>query len=718
MQMGCAGCASMVEQVLRRQVGVVSADVNFAAARVTIVYDTAKTSPKVLQTAIRSAGYDLAVDGIDEKRQGAEYRQLKREVISAVILSALLMVFSMTPLMHHAFSEYAMWALATAVFMVSGRRFFTGAYRQAQHRRMNMDTLVAISTAAAYLSSVVTILFPAMRQSLAAGVYFETGAVIITFILIGRFLETRAKQRTASSLRLLAGLQPDTATVWLSGGKTQGVKISDIRKGDTLLVGAGEKIAVDGIVTEGFSSVDESMITGESLPVDKRIDDYVFAGTINRQGALHYKAEKIGADTFLSGIIRLVEEAQNSKAPVQRLADRIAGIFVPFVVTIAIIAGAVWLFLGEGEQALRAFVSVLIIACPCALGLATPTALTVGIGRGAEKGILIKDSSALERLCKADTIIFDKTGTLTEGIPVVSGEEWFVPATPELRDVLFTMEQVSGHPVGQAIAKIIRGSLLSPSPDVEVQPGTGVTAVYKGVCYRTGSPALFSSDVLETAGGWLAEKNDNTLVFFGTEERLFAVFSLWDEPKIKAMEAIADLRKAGMEVVMATGDREAVAHRIAEATGINCFYADLLPGDKQALVEKYRRQGRIVAMVGDGINDSAALAAADVSIAMGHGSDIAIHTAGVTIVGGEPTKIAVARRLSAVTLKTIRRNLFFAFVYNILALPIAAGVFYPLVLDPMLGALAMALSSVCVVGNSLIAIAIPQKAKTGHNHFN
>jgi Cu2+-exporting ATPase len=704
LQMGCAGCASSVEKILRKASGVLSAEVNFASGKATIVYDGAKTSPKALQGAVRAGGYDLVMEGAGEQQQAEEYGRLKKEAIWAGALSSLLMVLSMTPLMHYKFSEYAMWGLSTIVLLTGGRRFFAGAYRQARHGRMNMDTLVSISTSAAYLSSVGTILFPDMRERLAPGVYFETCGVIITFILLGRLLEMRAKERTSSSLRLLAELQPDMATEVLPEGKTRRVHTSAIAKGTLLAAGAGEKIAVDGTVTEGFSSVDESMITGESLPVDKRAGDRVFAGTINYQGILHYKAEKVGSETFLSSIINLVEEAQNSKAPIQGLADRVSGRFVPLVVATAILAGVVWLSMGNGEQALRSFVSVLIVACPCALGLATPTALTVGIGRGAENGILIKDSSTLERLCKTDILIFDKTGTLTEGVPSVKEEKWFVPETEELRNILFTMEQMSGHPTGKVVAEKTGGKLLSPLPDIEVQAGAGVRMEYKGVLYHAGSPSLFSPCALATAGDLFEKREDNTLVLFGTKEGLLAAFSVRDEAKMKSRDAVRALRRLGMEVVMATGDREEVAQRIAKATGVSHYYAGLSPNGKRELVESYRRAGRVVAMAGDGINDSAALASADVSIAMGAGSDIAIRTAGMTIVGGDPSKIVEARRLSASTVKTIKRNLFFAFVYNILALPIAAGVFYPLVLDPMLGALAMSLSSVCVTGNSLTGI--------------
>ncbi|MDR2791707.1 MAG: heavy metal translocating P-type ATPase [Tannerellaceae bacterium] len=703
MHMGCAGCASAVEKALRCQHGVRSAEVNFAAATVTIVYDGAQTSPEVLQAAVRAAGYDMGTGTADaEREEEAGYRRLRREAVLAVTLSAALMLLSMTPLMHHKESEYVMWVLATAVLAVSGRRFFVGAYRQAKHRRMNMDTLVALSTGTAYLSSVVAVFIPAVRQHLTQGVYFETAAVIVTFILIGRLLEARAKRHTSSSLRLLAGRQPDTATVVLATGELKRVKRGDVHYGDILFVAAGEQIAVDGTVVEGRSAVDESMITGEPIPADKQAGDTVFAGTINGYGALRFCAEKVGADTLLASIIRLVEEAQNSKAPVQRLADRIAGIFVPVVVTIALVAAGIWLACGEDEQALRAFVSVLIIACPCALGLATPTAMMVGVGRGAENGILIKDSGALEKLSKVDTVILDKTGTLTVGSPTVTALKWFVTPTDERRNILFTMEKSSAHPLAEAVAEASQGNMLPHPPAVETLPGIGLKAHCGDVDYLAGSPALFPTASLDPATEWMAEQGEATFVFFGTTEQPYAAFALSDELKPTAAEAVATLRSAGILPVMATGDHEQAALRIAAAAGIPHCHAGLLPADKQRLVTDYTREGRRVAMVGDGINDSAALATAEVSIAMGHGSDIAIHTASLTIVSGDLRKIAVARRLSTATLATIRRNLLFAFLYNLLALPLAAGLFSPFLLNPMWAALAMSLSSLSVVANSLL----------------
>jgi Cu2+-exporting ATPase len=687
---------------LRRQEGVISAEVNFAAAKVTIVYDGARISLEALQASVRAAGYDLGVAAQDVPQQeNAAYHRLLHQVILATVLSAVLMVFSMTPLMHYRWADYVMWVLATIVLIGSGRGFFVGAYRQARHHRMNMDTLVTLSMAAAYLSSVVAVFVPTVRQRLTQGVYFETVAVIVTFILIGRLLEARARRRTSMSLRMLAGLQPDTATIILATGEMKRIKRTDVRRGDILLAAAGEQIVVDGTVVDGLSAVDQSMITGEPIPVDKQAGDPLFAGTINGHGTLRFRAEKVGPDTLLAGIIRLVEEAQNSKAPVQRLADRIAAVFVPVVMAIAFVAAGTWLACGEGEQALRAFVSVLIIACPCALGLATPTAMMVGVGRGAENGILIKDSAALERLSRVDTVILDKTGTLTNGVPTVIAQQWFVAPTEELCALLFTMEKSSAHPLAEAVAATLESIVLPQPPAIEVLPGIGVKTHYKGVYYLVGSPVLFPVATLAPAAAWLAEHDEATLVFFGTSERLHAVFALADELKPSAAEAVETLLKAGNQVIMATGDNERAARRIATAAGISHHYAELLPADKQRLVMNYRRQGHVVAMVGDGINDSAALAAADVSIAMGHGSGIAIHTASLTIVSGDLRKIVTACRLSAVTLHVIRRNLLFAFLYNVLALPLAAGLFFPLLLNPMWAALAMSLSSLSVVTSSL-----------------
>ncbi|OAV65343.1 Cation-transporting ATPase PacS [Bacteroidales bacterium Barb4] len=713
LQMSCMGCAAAVQRTLRQQPGVASAEVNFAGRNVSVDYNPSVTNPAKLQTAVRSAGYDLIIEADDdtgeageklEEEERRQYVRLKRRAIVAAVLSALLMVTAMTPsLMHQAWAGYVMWLLSTPVVFFCGSRFFTGAYKQARHRAMNMDTLVALSTGTAYLFSVFSLLHTQFwtRHGLHSDVYFEASAVIIAFILLGKLLEERAKRRTSSVIKKLIGLQPQTATLITSGGLPQEVPIKNIRLDDLILVKSGERIATDGRIAEGSSFVDESMITGEPLPVEKHPEDAVFAGTVNQRGSFKFRATKIGSETLLAQIIHLVSEAQNSKAPVQRLVDKIAGIFVPVVAGIALLSALLWLLWG-GEaavvHAVLAFVTVLIIACPCALGLATPTAVTVGMGRGAEAGILIKDTDSLETLRKVNTIVLDKTGTITEGVPAVTGIQWLVPETTALRDTLFSIEKTSEHPLAEAIASFL-GEARLLDVVAEAKPGAGVEARIGGETFYVGNASLFPF--------WTAckESESQTTVLFGSDTQVFAALTLSDEIKESSRQAVAQLQAAGIEIIMATGDNEATAAEIARQAGIRHYMARALPDDKLRLIRDRQQAGKTVAMVGDGINDSAALAQANVGIAMGRGSDIAIEAASVTIISGDLRKISTALRLSKNTVATIRQNLFFAFIYNIAAIPVAAGILYPVngfLLNPMIAGLTMALSSVSVVTNSLL----------------
>jgi Cu2+-exporting ATPase len=715
--MSCAGCAANVQKTLRQQTGVKNANVNFAAKTVSVEYNTSLTGAEKLRDAIRSAGYDLIVASEEsgeklEEEEKRQYRRLKNLLIIAVPLSAALMILSMTPLMHQQWSKPVMAILATTVLFICGSRFFTGAYKQAKHRRMNMDTLVVLSTATAYLFSLLTLFFPQfqIRHGLHADVYFEAVAVIITFVLLGKLLEERAGQKTSASVKKLMGLQPKTATIVREDGGLEEIPIKDICPEDILWVKAGEKIAVDGVIIEGHSFVNESMITGEPLPVEKSPGKTVFAGTVNRHGTFKLRATKIGRETLLAQIIRMVEEARNTKAPIQKQVDKVAGIFVPTVAAIALFSAFLWLVFG-GEnawtQALLAFVTVLIIACPCALGLATPTAIMVGMGKGAEQGILIKDMDSLETLRKVDTIVLDKTGTITQGVPVVTDVKWLATETNRLRNILFSMEKASGHPLAEAIPALFPDAVLEDVRALEVKPGEGIRATVGDETFYAGNLRLFRSVALEKElSEWITEKEaeSKTIVLFGSVSRILAAFALSDGIKDTSCQAIQQLHSSGIEVIMATGDNDATAKEIARQAGIKEYLSCRLPEDKLRLIESKQQAGKIVAMVGDGINDSAALAKANVGIAMGKGNDIAIEIASVTIISGDLRKISAAIRLSRNTVATIRQNLFWAFIYNLISIPVAAGILYPVngfLLNPMIAGAAMALSSVSVVLNSL-----------------
>ncbi|MDR1632452.1 MAG: heavy metal translocating P-type ATPase [Dysgonamonadaceae bacterium] len=720
LNMSCANCAAHVQKALQKQPGVISAGVNFATQTASIEYDKALTNLPELQKVVQEAGYDLAVDTENEDKDKQRYHLMKIRTITALILSAGLIVLSMTSLANLSWAGYAEGILATLVLFVCGRSFFIDAYRQAKHKRMNMNTLVALSTATAYTFSIFGLLYPQFwtGRGIHAGLYFETAGVLIAFILIGKLLEESAKRKTSDSIKKLIGLQSKTATVVRHDGSVAEVDIQDIGVHDIIWVKAGEKIPIDGVVTDGYSFVDESMITGEPVPVEKNQGQHVFAGTINQHGSFKFRVTKLGNETLLAQIIRLVSKAQNTKAPVQKTVDRITEVFVPVVAVIATLSALLWMLFGGDDAwvpAFLAFVTVLIIACPCALGLATPTAIVVGMGKAAAQGILIKDMDSLETLRKVNAIVLDKTGTVTQGIPKVTDVKWLIPETEELRRILFGMEQSSGHP----LAKAIVGAHLCVRPDdgggahtgaplpTQTLPGKGVKVTIGNDRFYVGNSTLFTSadnnnEVLE----WVAEKEreSHTIVMFGTDRQIMAVFAVSDEIKPSSRQSVEQLQASGIEIVMATGDSEAAARAIARQAGIKEFLAHALPEDKLRLVKKKQQEGKIVAMVGDGINDSAALAQADVSIAMGKGSDIAIETAGVTIVSGDLQKIATAIRLSRNTVATIRQNLFWAFIYNLIAIPVAAGALYPFtgfLLNPMIAGAAMALSSVSVVLNSL-----------------
>ncbi len=726
--MSCAACSARVEKTLNRQAGVCRASVNLASAMATVEYDPAVASPESLQQAVQAAGFDLLITTREsalrqaEEEQRSHYESLKFRTTRAIILALPVAIIGMF-LPHMPYADYLMWALSTPVVFWLGRDFFINAWKQLKHGSANMDTLVANSTAIAYLFSLANMLFPDfwLSHGITPHVYFEAAAVIIAFILLGRLLESRAKDNTSTAIKKLMGLQPEKVTL-VEGDKTKEIPIADVCPGDLLLVKPGERIAVDGTVMQGSSYVDESTLSGEPVAIGKRQGDKVFAGTINQKGSFRFRAEKVGSDTLLARIIHLVQEAQGSKAPVQQLVDRIAAVFVPAIIGIAVVTGIAWLLLDAEHgftYGLLAMTTVLIIACPCALGLATPTAIMVGIGKGAENGILIKDAESLETARRVDAVVLDKTGTVTEGHPVVTQLVWETspaetlhPHTAEahtLVDILYSLESLSEHPLAESIVKHLADAGSVPITHFQSLTGEGVQGDFNGETYYAGNLRL-----LETHGISLTDRlkgqadlltaEAQTLIYFADRFRVLAFAAIADRIKPTSAEAVGRLMRQGIDVHLLTGDNEATARAIARQAGIPHYRAGVLPADKSAYIRHLQASGKTVAMVGDGINDSAALAQADLSIAMGTGSDIAMDVAKMTLISADLTKIPDALRLSRLTVRTIRRNLFWAFFYNVIAIPIAAGVLYPIngfLLNPMIAGAAMAFSSVSVVANSL-----------------
>ncbi|MBR1794225.1 MAG: copper-translocating P-type ATPase [Bacteroidales bacterium] len=711
--MGCAACVARVENTLKACKGVSAVNVSLASNSAQVDYDPAVVTPGEMKKAVQDAGYDMLVDGSDDEadseaeiaRQDA-FSALRKDTILACVLAALVMLLSM------GFEDFpgkgfVLWALATPVVFWCGRRFFKAGFSALRHGSANMDTLVALSVSISYLFSVFNLLFPQVwtSQGLEAHLYFESATMIVAFILIGRLLEERAKHSTTAAIRKLMGLQEKGSTA---------------RPGETVLVKPGERLAVDGLVTDGSSYVDESTLTGEPVPALKQAGSHVYAGTINQNGALTVKVEKVGENTLLSGIIRMVRDAQGSKAPIQKTVDRIAAVFVPVIIGISVLTLLIWILCGEVTLGLLAMVTVLVIACPCSLGLATPTAIIAGIGNGASKGILIKDAESLQVARKVQAMVMDKTGTLTEGKPSVVESVWDPTILTEddpnelnLRDVLYALEHRSEHPLALAVCESLRGCEDLPVEDFQAILGKGIAGTVHGTRYYVGNmdllhdivgdiPEATNPMVGDSIGPWMDAGYTVTLLF--DKVKVYAVLALADELKDTSVQAVMALQAQGIEIHMLTGDNEVAARHIAEETGIAHVKAHVLPQDKAEYVKRLQASGKRVAMVGDGINDSAALAQADLGIAMGQGSDIAIDTAQVTIVSSDLSKLSDLVRLSKRTVTIIRENLFWAFFYNLLAVPLAAGILYPVngfLLNPMVAAACMALSSVCVVTNSL-----------------
>ena len=725
LEMTCAACAISVESMLKSTAGVKDAGVNFANQTAWVEYDKRLATPADLQNSVRSIGYDLVVDvedpqAVQEEAQRKHYKAVKDRTIWSAVLSLPVIIigmFFMNSTEQMGYWNYISMVLAAPVVFYFGRAYFKNAWKQARHGKANMDTLVALSTGIAFLFSVFNTFFPEFwhARGLHAHVYYEAAAVVIAFISLGKLLEERAKSNTSSAIRKLMGLQPKTVRVIVDGVEEE-LPVASVKVGHHVVVRPGEKIPVDGTVTRGSSYVDESMISGEPVPVLKTAGEKVFAGTVNQKGSFEFEAEKVGGETILAQIIKMVQQAQGSKAPVQRMVDKVAGIFVPVVIGISIATFIVWIVFGGDDaftHALLTSVTVLVIACPCALGLATPTAIMVGVGKGAENNILIKDAESLELAHRVDAVILDKTGTITEGKTVVTDLKWQIEETSlgTLRDILYTLESRSEHPLAEAVVSNLKedGARTAGLDAFQSLTARGVTGVVNSVSYFVGNRKLLDEKHIRITEEvqYLAatlQSQAKSVVYFADERNVLAVIAIADKVKATSAAAIASLRAKGIDVYMLTGDNEQTAQAIAKQVGLNHFKGEVLPSEKADFVRKLQGEGKVVAMVGDGINDSEALAQADVSIAMGKGSDIAMDVAKMTLITSDLQSVTKALNLSTRTIMGIRQNLFWAFIYNVIGIPLAAGILYPVngfLLNPMIAGAAMALSSVSVVANSL-----------------
>lgn len=712
--MSCAVCANSVEATLNQLPGVVQASVNFANHTVRTTYNPKMVRPEQLQNAVQAAGYELdissAPDSVTDREQ-ARYDLAKKRFIWTTAFALPVFVISMFFMDAHGGSKlpYANWVmmvLTAPVLFWFGAHFFVNAYKQAKVGKANMDSLVALSTGIAYLFSVFNTVFPEFLRSngLVPHVYFEAAAVIVAFISLGKLLEERAKSGTSAALKKLMGMQ--ATEVWVvKNGQEILIPIADLQLDMEVVVKPGQKVPVDGVVLSGQSFVDESMINGEPLPEEKNPGNSVFAGTINQKGYFTMRTEAVGADTILGQILSAVEKAQGSKAPVQKLVDQIAGVFVPVVMAIALFTFFGWWIFGGPQgfsTGLITGLSVLVIACPCALGLATPTAIMVGVGKAAQQQILIRDAESLEQAGKTTLVLLDKTGTITQGKPAVAAEKLFGATQDDLK-ILAALEQKSHHPLAQALVQH-----LALMPEVALQifeelPGLGLIGLHQKARYAVGNADLMVQEGVEMEGIPHFEE-PGTAVYFAKDAQLLAAYRITDQVKETSAAAIKKLQDHQITVVMLTGDRAQAAEAIAQQVGIQRVIAGLKPAEKAAYVKQFQQEGHVVAMVGDGINDSEALAQADVSIAMAAGSDIAIDIARITLITGDLNKIDAALQLSKRTVRTIKQNLFWAFIYNVIGIPIAAGLLFPFtgfLLNPMVAAAAMAMSSVSVVTNSL-----------------
>lgn len=766
--MHCASCASIIERTLRKVAGVRAVEVNYATEKIKIDFDEDKTNLAELSGKIEPLGYSLILEdeggemsmnheagGADDlsadaarmgmsesehaehlglsqskKEKLEELRALKTKVATAIpmaVISVFVMgweifggfgVVVMMPEALSVFFHHLMPLFATYILFVVGKPYLMGFYRFLRYGKANMDTLIGIGTAAAFLYSfVVTAFEDVLREFIdVSNVYYDVTIVVITFITLGKYLETRSKLKTGDAIEKLLNLQAKTALV-LRGGKEVEIPAGEVVHGDLIVIKPAGKIPVDGIITEGSSFIDEAMVTGEPMPVSKNVGDSVTAGTINTSGSFVFKATKVGSETMLAQIIQMVEEAQGSKAPIQALADKISAVFVPIVLVLAFVDLLVWLIVGTQflgfSQALSfglvSFVGILVIACPCALGLATPTAIIVGVGKGAREGILIKDAATLEKLHKVNVVVVDKTGTITKGkTELVSVKNYSKISEDEMISILAGLEKKSEHPIAEAIVVNARerGLKLPEVKGFEAIKGKGLKGEIDGISYYAGSAKMVGDLKLsfDVSGLEKDTKNGNTPVILATEREVLGVIMVADAIKPEAKEAVSQLHKVGIKLVMLTGDDKNTARFIADQVGIDEVVAEVLPADKLEKIKSLQREGLVVAMAGDGVNDAPALAQADVGIAMSTGTDVAIESAGITLLHGDISKLVKAVKLSNMTMRGIKQNLFWAFFYNIIGIPLAGGVFYPLfgwLLSPIFAGMAMAFSSVSVVGNSL-----------------
>jgi Cu2+-exporting ATPase/Cu+-exporting ATPase len=747
--MHCASCSSVIEKTFKKIDGVHSAEVNYGTEKAKVSFDPSKTNPHDLSKHIEPLGYSLDVPmtakemGMSEsehaehlglnqskKEKLAEVADMKSKVISAIPLAIfsifvmswdILAQYNIVSTMSYTLKDFFHHLLpifATYTLFVVGKPYLLGFYRFLRYGKANMDTLIGIGTSAAFLYSFIVTAFEDVLKPFinVEHTYYDVTIVVITFIALGKYLEARSKIKTGDAIEKLLNLQAKTALI-IRDGKEIEVSVNNVKHGDLIVVKPGAKIPVDGIITEGSSFVDESMVTGEPMPAQKKVGDSVVSGTINTTGAFTFKATKVGSETLLAQIIKMVEEAQGSRAPIQALADKISGVFVPITLVIAFGTLGVWLLLGTStlgfSQALSfglvSFVGVLVIACPCALGLATPTAIIVGVGKGAKEGILIKDAATLEKLHKADTVIVDKTGTITIGKPtLVDIETFYSFDKKEFVSILASLEKKSEHPIAHAIVNYAqeKGLPIDVVSGFEGIQGKGLKGTVKGVEYYAGNAKLFTELGLTIDHSKIERftAQGKTPVILGTKEKVLGFVMVADEIKDESKQAITDLHKLGIKVIMLTGDDEKAAKHIASLVGIDEVVAHVLPQDKLQKIKELQAQGKVVAMAGDGVNDAPALAQADVGIAMGTGTDVAIESAGITLLGGDISKLVKAIKLSKMTMRGIKQNLFWAFIYNIIGIPLAAGLFYPIfgwLLNPVFAGLAMAFSSVSVVSNSL-----------------
>lgn len=750
--MHCASCSAIIEKTFKKIEGVSAAEVNYGTETAKVVFDGTKTDPHKLSAKIEPLGYSLVVPehqmsageiGMSEsehaahlglnqtkKEKLAEINALKIKVYSALPLAAISILImgwdilasfgALAPMSNtiYEFAHHLLAVMATYTLFVVGQPYLLGMYRFFRYGKANMDTLIGLGTSVAFIYSFVVTAFEEVLAPYinVTHTYYDVTIVVITFITLGKYLEARSKLKTGDAIEKLLNLQAKTALV-VRNGKEEEVPLSRVAHDDLVVVKPGGKIPVDGVITEGSSFIDESMVTGEPMPSEKNVGDSVVAGTINTSGAFTFKATKVGSETLLARIIKMVEEAQGSRAPIQALADKISSVFVPTVLGLSLLTLAVWLFVGTEylgfsqalSYGLTAFVGILVIACPCALGLATPTAIIVGVGKGAKEGILIKDAATLEKLHKVDTVVVDKTGTITKGKPeLVAVLQHSDLEEKKIVSILAALESKSEHPIAHAVMEYARIKNIAPDAiqHFESIKGKGVKGTINGTEYYAGNTKLAADLKLQFDAQGIEEETSKgrTPVLLATKDKLVAIVLVADAIKPEAQEAVKNLHKLGIKIVMLTGDNKNTAQAIAREVGIDDVVAEVLPDEKLNKIKELQKQGRIVAMAGDGVNDAPALAQADVGIAMGTGTDVAIETAGITLLHGDISKLVKAIRLSKMTMRGIRQNLFWAFIYNLAGIPIAAGIFFPFfgwLLSPVFAGLAMALSSVSVVSNSL-----------------